>query len=100
MKVINHIFLSSGDPRLAVVMTLVAGLIQFLFGLLNLGVLIDFISFPVISAFTSAAAVTIATTQLKSLLGLKNISNEFLHAIEGVIEKITRKFDGTEGTKK
>jgi len=77
-----------GDPGLAVTMTLVAGLLQFLMGLLNLGVLISFISFPVISAFTSAAAVTIATTQLKSLLGLKGIPNEFLHAIEKIIEKI------------
>ena len=36
-----------------------------------LGFLIDFISVPVIAGFTSAAAITIATGQVKALLGIK-----------------------------
>jgi MFS superfamily sulfate permease-like transporter len=38
--------------------------------LLIAGFLIDFISLPVIAGFTSAAAITIATGQVKSLLGI------------------------------
>ena len=36
-----------------------------------LGFLIDFVSTPVISAYTSAASFTIGCNQIKSLLGLK-----------------------------
>ena len=36
-----------------------------------LGFLIDFFSTPVISAYTSAASLTIGCNQIKSLLGLK-----------------------------
>ena len=41
-------------------------MIQSLMGILNLGVLIRFISFPVISGFTSAAAMLIGLSQIKS----------------------------------
>ena len=40
-------------------------------GALNLGCLISFISAPVISAFTSAVSIQVATSQVKGLLGLK-----------------------------
>ena len=38
---------------------------------LVLGFVIDFISVPVTAGFTSAAAITIASGQVKSLFGLK-----------------------------
>ena len=37
---------------------------------LSLGFVIDFISVPVIAGFTSAAAITIASGQIKGLLGI------------------------------
>nr|CAD7452380.1 unnamed protein product [Timema tahoe] len=46
------------------------------------GFLIDFISLPVSSAFTSAAAITIATSQINSLLGIKGNPQDFLSAWE------------------
>ncbi|CAG0895869.1 unnamed protein product, partial [Cyprideis torosa] len=58
-------------PAFAVLLTFLNGLIILLFGVLHLGFLIDFISAPVISAFVSAAAITIASSQLSSLLGIK-----------------------------
>ena len=51
--------------RYATLLTFLSGVICFLFGLLRLGFLIDFISVPVISGFTSAAALTIASGQIK-----------------------------------
>lgn len=42
------------------------------------GFLIDFISIPVTSGFTSAAAITIASSQIKNLLGLSGQSKGFL----------------------
>lgn len=52
------------------------------------GVLIDFISIPVTVGFTSATSVIIATSQLKSLLGLKITASGFLDTIVKVAENI------------
>lgn len=49
----------------------------------------DFISFPVVAGFTSAAAITIGSSQLKGLFAIKGGSNDFLPAWEGVFEHIT-----------
>lgn len=56
--------------RLAILTGFLAGAIQLLFGMLRLGFLINFLSQPVISGFTSAAAVIIALSQLQNLLGI------------------------------
>ena len=53
----------------AVLLALTTGVLVLLFGLFQLGFLIDFISVPVIAGFTSAAAITIASGQIKGLLG-------------------------------
>jgi len=42
------------------------------------GFLIDFISGPVSAGFTSAAAIVIATSQLKDLLGINIKSSSFI----------------------
>ena len=55
----------------ALTLSFYAGLIEILAGILNLGSLINFISAPVISAFTSAVSIQVATSQVKGLLGLK-----------------------------
>lgn len=52
------------------------------------GFLVNFISVPVTVGFTSAAAITIASSQLKGLLGIKGRTNEFLESWISVIEHI------------
>lgn len=42
------------------------------------GFIINFVSSPVISGYTSAAAVVIASSQIKGILGLKFSSKNFL----------------------
>ena len=64
----------------AVLLAFISGLLILLCGLLRLGFLIDFISVPVIAGFTSAAAITIASSQIKSLLGLTIVDKSHLHA--------------------
>ena len=54
---------------MAAQMTLIAGIVLFLCGLLRLGFLAQFLSRPVLSGFTSGAALVIAASQLKTLLG-------------------------------
>jgi len=58
---------------LAILLALLIGLIQLAFGLFRLGFLVNFLSKPVISGFTSAAALIIGLNQLKHLFGV-NIS--------------------------
>lgn len=59
----------------------------------------EFISFPVTAGFVSAAAVTIASSQLKNLLGIKGGGNEFLESWKNLFENIqdTRVGDVTLG---
>jgi len=56
---------------LAILLGFIAGVIQLLFGLFRIGFLVNFISKPVISGFTSGAAVIIALSQAKYILGVK-----------------------------
>lgn len=87
------------DPTLAILLTLLSGVIELTMGVLQLGILVNYISYPVINAFTSAAAISIAVGQLKTVLGLKDVSREFLHQVYDICRKIpeTRKWDMTMG---
>lgn len=55
---------------LAIALAFIQGLILVAFGIFRLGFLVNFLSRPVISGFTSAAALIIALSQLKHLLGV------------------------------
>ncbi|MBK8504720.1 MAG: solute carrier family 26 protein [Saprospiraceae bacterium] len=57
------------------------GLIQFLMGVFRLGFLVNFLSHPVISGFTSAAAIIIGASQLKHLLGIPLPKSHYVHEI-------------------
>ena len=52
------------------VLTLMVGALQVFLGLLRMGYLVNFLSKPVISGFTSAAALIIIFSQLKHLIGV------------------------------
>ena len=66
--------LANGDPAtyivLASALALLVGAVQLLLGVLRLGMVADLLSHAVISGFTSAAALLIATSQLRSLTGI------------------------------
>jgi len=54
----------------AVLLALMVGSFQFVIGLLRLGLVVNFLSHPVINGFTNAAAIIIATGQLPKLFGV------------------------------
>lgn len=56
--------------QLALLATLGVGVVQLLMGAFRMGFLVNFLSHPVLSGFTSAAAIIIGASQIKSLLGL------------------------------
>ncbi|XP_030558514.1 sodium-independent sulfate anion transporter [Drosophila novamexicana] len=66
------------SPDYAVLVCFLAGSIILILGLLNMGVLVRFISIPVITGFTMAAATTIGSAQINNLVGLKGPSNDLL----------------------
>jgi len=55
----------------AVVLALSSGMMLLAFGVLRLGFLSNFLSFPVITGFISASAIVIAASQLGNLTGLE-----------------------------
>lgn len=76
--------------RLAILTGFLAGAIQLLFGMLRLGFLINFLSQPVISGFTSAAALIIAFSQVHNLLGIELERQNKIHLLVAeVIPKLT-----------
>jgi MFS superfamily sulfate permease-like transporter len=54
----------------AILLAVLVGVFQFSLGALRLGLVVNFISHPVVNGFTNAAALIIATSQLPKLLGV------------------------------
>jgi len=61
---------SPGFIAYAVILALIVGIFQFALGLLRLGMVVNFLSHPVVNGFTNAAAIIIATSQLSKLFGV------------------------------
>lgn len=65
---------------LALTLTFLAGVYQFAFGLARLGSLVNFVSHTVVIGFTAGAAILIATSQMKNVLGVSIAKGEsFFH---------------------
>lgn len=73
-----------GSPRylaFAMATALIAGVMQIAMGAARLGVLTNFLSHPVLSGFTSAAACHIALSQVKHLLGVPLPRTDHVHEL-------------------
>lgn len=56
--------------QIALIVTFLAGLFQFIMGLAQMGTLVNFVSHTVVIGFTTGAALLIATSQFKHILGI------------------------------
>ncbi len=65
----------------AILLAFMMGVLQVLFGFFKLGFLVNFLSRPVISGFTSAAALIIGLNQLKHLLGVQIVRDNRIHTL-------------------
>ena len=73
--------------QMAILLALLVGAIQLLLGLFRMGFIVSFLSKPVISGFTSAAAIIIGFSQLKHLLGIQLSQSNQLHiVIESILQ--------------
>jgi SulP family sulfate permease len=70
---------------IAILLALIVGAIQFLLGVFQLGFIVNFLSKPVITGFTSAVALTIGINQFRNLLGVDFIQSD---QIQYVLEDI------------
>jgi SulP family sulfate permease len=79
---------SPGSPEfinLVLALTLMAGLFQLLLAFFRFGTLVNFVSHSVVVGFTTVAAIVIASSQVKNILGISIESNgSFLSTWSGV----------------
>lgn len=81
---------------MAIFLAFMVGAIQLFLGVSRMGFLVNFLSKPVISGFTSAAALIIIFSQLKHLLGVDIAkSHKFHQLIVNAFEKVaeTNRYD-------
>ncbi|XP_013143122.1 PREDICTED: sodium-independent sulfate anion transporter-like [Papilio polytes] len=88
LSLLTFTYTSGTNPDFAVLLCFIGGIVTLVAGIAQLGFLVDFVSLPVVSGFTSAAAITIASSQIKGLLGLKFNAESFKATWEGVIHHI------------
>ncbi len=84
---------ASKNPAFVILLTFLSGLIILALGILRLGFVIDFISVPVTAGFTSAAAITIASGQVKSIFGLKITHHSHNEGIIGTWSEVFENFE-------
>ncbi len=85
MSVVSSL-VPAGSPQFisyVLVLTLLTGFLQLALGLARMGSLVNFISHTVVIGFTAGAAILIATSQLKYVLGLTlERGNDFIFTLQ------------------
>ena len=66
---------------IAILLALMVGTIQLIMGVFNLGFIVNFLSKPVITGFTSAVALIIGFNQFRNLLGLDFVQSDQIQII-------------------
>ena len=74
---------------LAILLALLVGLVQLVLGVFKLGVVVNFLSHPVIVGFTNAAALIIGLSQLNKIFGVPMPRSEhFMNDIWAVVQNL------------
>lgn len=84
---------SEGYIAYAILLALMVGGFQFLLGVLKLGLVVNFLSHPVVNGFTNAAAIIIASSQLSKMFGVYVDKAE--HHYETIIRVVESAFHYT-----
>uniref|UniRef100_A0A336M1R8 CSON010405 protein n=1 Tax=Culicoides sonorensis TaxID=179676 RepID=A0A336M1R8_CULSO len=82
----------ASGPHLAILLCFLGGIVELIMALLRLGSLVDLLSIAVIAGFTSATAIIIGCSQLKSLLGItaKSSGSGFLPTLYTVFTNLDK----------
>lgn len=84
---------SEGYIAYAILLALMVGIFQLTLGVLRLGLVVNFLSHPVVNGFTNAAAIIIASSQLSKMFGVYVDKGE--HNYETIIRVINSAFHYT-----
>ena len=84
---------SPGFIAYAIMLAFMVGVFQFLLGVLRLGLVVNFLSHPVVNGFTNAAAIIIASSQFSKLFGVYVDSAE--HHYETIYRVVQAALDFT-----
>lgn len=84
MAIVTFQFTRDLNIHFVIFLTFLSGAVQLAMGVLRLGFLVDFISTPVVSGFTSATSVIVIVAQLKHLAGLRFQVRGFLNRLEAL----------------
>ncbi|VVC31761.1 SLC26A/SulP transporter domain,STAS domain,Sulphate anion transporter, conserved site [Cinara cedri] len=63
-------YVSPQLPTTVVILCFVSGIVELICGIFRLGFVVEFVSMPVTGGFTSAAAIMMASSQIKGLFGI------------------------------
>ncbi|XP_030373742.1 sodium-independent sulfate anion transporter [Scaptodrosophila lebanonensis] len=78
-----------GRPiEFAILLTFLSGIVQIIMGTMRMGFIFEFISMPVIKAFSSATAVLVIESQIKVLLGIKYLVAGLLSSVSTLTSRI------------
>ncbi|CAH1389847.1 unnamed protein product [Nezara viridula] len=76
-------------PEYGILLCFLSGVIQLLMGIVGLGIIIDFVSGPVSSGFTSAVAILIVSSQIKDLIGITAQGSTFVEIWTSIFKDIS-----------
>jgi SulP family sulfate permease len=78
---VSTLALAASDSyiEIAILLAFMVGSIQFILGIFSLGFIVNFLSRPVITGFTSAVALIIGINQFRNLLGVDFIQSDQIH---------------------
>ncbi|RWS27788.1 sodium-independent sulfate anion transporter-like protein [Leptotrombidium deliense] len=81
-------YVAIGDVHFSALLSFIAGVLQIIVGLLSLDFLVDFVSFPIISAFVNAACITVILSQLPGFFGLPKFANRPPNALMTLVDLV------------
>ncbi len=84
---------SEGYIAYAILLALMVGAFQLSLGILRLGLVVNFLSHPVVNGFTNAAAIIIASSQLSKMFGV--YVDKATHHYETIIHVVEAAFHYT-----
>jgi solute carrier family 26 (sodium-independent sulfate anion transporter), member 11 len=90
MSIITVSYTYEKPVEFVIIMTFVCGIVEFLMGVFKLGFIVDFISAPVVSSFSTSTSLIIIGAQLKNLLGIKFSAKSFPITIVKLVQNITQ----------
>lgn len=79
---------AGGVWQKAVLLSFLSGIIEILMGFMGLGFLLNFVSGPVCSGYTSAVALIILSSQVKDIFGIKAKGSTFIEMWSAIFKNI------------